>query len=771
MHASLSERAYLDTLLPQGTHLEGAHLSGQLDAGLLKACLRQRFVNPGKDDIEVVYTFPLPFLARITEVSATLGDKELRGVVKASGEAERDYEGAVAAGDSAVLIEVTGDGVYTVNLGNLRPGEHLTVRMHFVQIVDWYQNCARLMFPTTIAPRYGDPQAQGGLPAHADTGTSGTVQHGFALDLLLRGSMAKAAVESPSHAITTMVEHNGSLRIQLADRAFLDRDFVLRLEGLRVPEGEVFVEDREDTHYALATFYPPMPGQAQASAPATPAATAGGSSPPWPYPLRLKLLVDCSGSMEGDSIRSAREAIRALLDGLSSRDRIGVARFGSSLQHVLEEPQAAGPSTRKTLNRWLKGLEADLGGTEMEEALAGLFTTSPGEDPYDVLLITDGEIWDISATVTGALKSGHRIFAIGVGSAPGESLLRQLADKSGGAALFVTPSENMTEAVHRLARMMSGPRISGVEVTWDCDPAARALVSENLYAGIPFRAAAMFQGPVDSGRVQRVSLHYRIGNTTYSLTTSRAVEVSDLGIGPVVAEACLKHQPEDMRTAFAERHQLLTKGTAWILVHLREDMEKAGALPALVKVPSMHAVGSHGHGSVSAQGQTLFCRVLDPSSAVLSYAASTADAPPDPHTLQRLGPTWGTQQVADQGGISPTMARSGTHGTVGTRILSELLGRLQREADLVTMWQWVRDLEIPTLDAQPWLALPHRLHGEQLVALLMLVLLEAGGEPRPSRQQLRILNFALRALSTAQITAGKEIMRDAFAMVSTTEPG
>jgi len=57
------------------------------------------------------------------------------------------------------------------------------------------------------------------------------------------------------------------------------------------------------------------------------------------------------------------------------------------------------------------------------------------------------------------------------------------------------------------------------------------------------------------------------------------------------------------------------------------------------------------------------------------------------------------------------------------------------------------------------------------VALLMLVLLEAGGEPRPSRQQLRILNFALRALSTAQITAGKEIMRDAFAMVSTTEPG
>ena len=122
--------------------LEGARLSGQLEAGLLKASLTQRYINPGNTDLEVVYTFPLPFYATITEVSATIGDKQLKGVVKANKQAERDYEKAISKGDSAVLIEVTGDGLYTANLGNLRPGEQLTVSMHFVQIIDWYQDQA-----------------------------------------------------------------------------------------------------------------------------------------------------------------------------------------------------------------------------------------------------------------------------------------------------------------------------------------------------------------------------------------------------------------------------------------------------------------------------------------------------------------------------------------------------------------------------------------------------------------------------------------------------
>jgi Ca-activated chloride channel family protein len=106
---------------------------------------------------------------------------------------------------------------FTANLGNLRPGERFTVSMHFVQIIDWHHDGARLLFPTTIAPRYGEAQAAGQVALYrADTGTSITAEYGFELDVLVRGWMASAVLESPSpHSISQIPEEAGSVRIRL----------------------------------------------------------------------------------------------------------------------------------------------------------------------------------------------------------------------------------------------------------------------------------------------------------------------------------------------------------------------------------------------------------------------------------------------------------------------------------------------------------------------------------------------------------------------------
>jgi Ca-activated chloride channel family protein len=186
-------------------------------------------------------------------------------------------------------------------------------------------------------------------------------------------------------------EEAGSVRIRLRDEAFLDRDLVLRLDGVVAPEGEVYIESGSDEHFAMATFYPSLKSQ-QAGQQVPDAERAADPSSPWQYPLRVKLLVDCSGSMEGDSIESARKGIRALFDGLRSKDQIAVARFGSSLEHVLEKPKAADPKTSVILRQWLTTLEANLGGTELESALVGVFKSTGDQEPFDVLLITDGEV-------------------------------------------------------------------------------------------------------------------------------------------------------------------------------------------------------------------------------------------------------------------------------------------------------------------------------------------------------------------------------------------
>ncbi|GHU95132.1 vWA domain-containing protein [Candidatus Desulfovibrio trichonymphae] len=87
-----------------------------------------------------------------------------------------------------------------------------------------------------------------------------------------------------------------------------------------------------------------------------------------------------------------------------------------------------------------------------------------------VLLITDGEVWDVDGVVRASLNSGQRIFAVGVGSSPAESLLRDLAEKTGGACELVAPNENIAEATIRIFHRMRGAKSIDLQVDWGQNP-------------------------------------------------------------------------------------------------------------------------------------------------------------------------------------------------------------------------------------------------------------------------------------------------------------
>ena len=67
---------------------------------------------------------------------------------------------------------------------------------------------------------------------------------------------------------------------------------------------------------------------------------------------------------------------------------------------------------------------------------------------------TQSTLATIESIVATVRQSGHRLFALGVGSAPAESLLRELAEVSGGACEMVSPNQSMQQAVGRLLERM-----------------------------------------------------------------------------------------------------------------------------------------------------------------------------------------------------------------------------------------------------------------------------------------------------------------------------
>lgn len=326
--------------------LTGVHVRGHLRSTLLEMHIEQRYRNDGEHNIEAVYTFPLAYDAVLLGLTVEINGKTLTGVAVAKQQAERAYEDAIANGDSAIMLERSGDGLYTTNLGNLLAGETATIRFRYAQMLSFAQGNLRLVVPTVIAPRYGDAEQQAGLRAGAVPTTDPMVAYRLGIEIDIAPPLAACAIDSPSHRLARHTLDDGSIRLQLAHEGSLDRDLVVNIDGVPMASTALLARDG-DQFVAMATLCPPLPPE-----------EAGAH-----VPLALKILVDCSGSMGGDSIDAARRALHRILSGLHPGDRVTYSRFGSSVTHDTPVPVVvdAETGTLFELSRFVAGTDANLG--------------------------------------------------------------------------------------------------------------------------------------------------------------------------------------------------------------------------------------------------------------------------------------------------------------------------------------------------------------------------------------------------------------------------
>ena len=149
--------AELTTRTGHTVPLLGVNAEGKLTGLLFELTVEQRWHNAGNDNLEAIYTFPVPHNAVLLGLELEIGDRHLHARAQARRQAAAAYEEAVDNGHTAALLEQTADGVYTVNLGNLQAGEHALVRYRYAQLLDQASGSVRLTIPTVIAPRSGSP--------------------------------------------------------------------------------------------------------------------------------------------------------------------------------------------------------------------------------------------------------------------------------------------------------------------------------------------------------------------------------------------------------------------------------------------------------------------------------------------------------------------------------------------------------------------------------------------------------------------------------------
>jgi len=172
--------------------LKSVRVDGQLNGLLLNLKARQHYENLSSDNLEVVYTIPLPWGATLLGLNAEVGDRHLHGAVFEKQIATERYEKAVEDGDMPIMVERSKSGLYTANLGNLKPGESAIIEVEFAQLLRFEQGQVRITLPTTVAPRFGDPHVTGGLAEHETVAASLTVEYPLTVKITVNGEMAKA---------------------------------------------------------------------------------------------------------------------------------------------------------------------------------------------------------------------------------------------------------------------------------------------------------------------------------------------------------------------------------------------------------------------------------------------------------------------------------------------------------------------------------------------------------------------------------------------------
>jgi Ca-activated chloride channel family protein len=582
--------------------MKSVHVHGKLDGLLLRMKVRQTYTNDTNQALETVYTFPLAWGATLLNLAVELNGKRLNGTVLEKKQAVRQYEKAIDKGDSPIMVERSGRGLYTANLGNLLPGETAVIEIEYAQLLNFETDRIRLSIPTTIAPRYGDQHTQGQLPLHQTTAASGLVEYGFFMTLDIKGTAAKGIVSSPTHPIKTSKTFDG-INVQLGKQAFLDRDFVLLIENL---EGESFCIAGPDiegngTTAIITSFCPKLP-KAKPSA------------------LRLKVLLDCSGSMAGDSIKQARVALKHLFKQLHDKDHFAYTRFGSSIDRVTKKMTQADSERLQTLLSTIDKTEADLGGTELDIAMTDVFNMNTNgrarnnpevTDSADVLLITDGEVWNIENILASARISGHRVYTIGVGSAPAESLLRELAKDTGGACEFVTPREDMRSAVDRMLNRMRSAQEVRFAIKWNATEEkhknhewASTLPPQlidgetvHLFARLPAKTE---KPPVLICKTLVKEVEQEVSSAKpSSITWDTEGIVARLCAAAQISELTESKADTKLAQSLAMTYQLVTQHTNLFLLHERAAENKAEGLPQLQQVAQMQAAGFGGYGTVS----------------------------------------------------------------------------------------------------------------------------------------------------------------------------
>ncbi|MDD4278449.1 MAG: VIT domain-containing protein [Candidatus Sumerlaeales bacterium] len=440
----------------QKLELGETSITSTIKSDVARTRIYQSFYNPNKSRLEADVYIPVPVDAGITDFSVTINGKMQKGEVLESNKARKIYEGIVREMRDPGLLEFTEQGLAHIRLFPVEPKSSMSFECELMQKLNADQGANCLRIPIKVSDKMFRSQSKG---------------VSIQVSLLPNADGQYRNIYSPTH------------RIDINQPDAKDKPVVVTVKQIDKEEKKnadfilYYEKDNKDFAMSLLSEFDLNSTQGTFMMVIDPPVSDKEKEEPADA-QDVVFVLDTSGSMSGEKIEQAKNAINQCIAILRPQDRFAAINFASSVDGWNNYMLAsADKDNKKRATSWIDGLEA-CGGTNISGSLEKALTlraneTSPSEQQrmLTVIFLTDGQptvgtcdVKEILEELSKKNSSNLRIFTFGIGYDVNTRLLDGIADATRAAVEYVRPEENMEVPVSRLFGKVSRPALTNLSL-------------------------------------------------------------------------------------------------------------------------------------------------------------------------------------------------------------------------------------------------------------------------------------------------------------------
>ena len=255
--------------------------------------------------------------------------------------------------------------------------------------------------------------------------------------------------------------------------------------------------------------------------------------------IHIGLIMDTSGSMEGERISAVKKTLSVLIDRLSEGDMISVVGFSSNATTLMSAIRITADN-KATLIEQVNQLHAD-GGTNMESgitAMGNIFKDGLVRKPNAVALLTDGQVNEGITQIGGLASllrsylSGVPIYTLGYGSDHNVDLLRSISGRTQATYTYIT---NEIVLPTSIGDLLGGLQNEVASSAWISYPNRWKCLEQNAGTTSPFQMGSLiaekpswvvFKVPAGSEAPATFKLNYKLTGSEETQTVDIVIDDS-----------------------------------------------------------------------------------------------------------------------------------------------------------------------------------------------------------------------------------------------------